>query len=330
MAISNYPIVRGDKCLMQNRCVNCVLVCPEKAIVTKDKSAFIDYDSCTRCGLCYQVCPTGAIDDPNAMDSMSRAIKLSGENRNIIFVCEKAGFTYNGDNKDAAILHISSISFRTLITIMSKGSPVTMIGCNECKETRHLEKLEEIFARNGYGWVFKISTLPPHEGMGDGCHLDEGLLRELFGSSSDRIPFPGTALVDIGERCTLCQRCARVCPTGALTIEKGDGKLSLVYKHNLCYGCPVCEKVCPERCITIDRRLRLDKVFTKEIKCERGIFYCKGCNKPIVTDAVLDKVRKRLAAHGQSADHLEYCPNCKLKWIGPNTENAAVTFMGRV
>ncbi|MBI5682660.1 MAG: 4Fe-4S binding protein [Deltaproteobacteria bacterium] len=326
--MDNYPAVKQDICIMENRCANCVLICPEKAIKAASKgnrkSAFINHESCTRCGLCYQVCPVNAIDDMDANSSMLKGIKLSEEGKKIIFICERTGFKYNGADKNLAIYtsHISSISFRGLTGILSNGSSVNLIGCNECKETGHLKKLAEFFARNGYERAFKISDNVDGNDNDRGYFFNEGLLGRLFNSSSDRLPFPGTAWIDIGERCTLCQNCSNVCPTGALALKRGKGqgargredeKIFLVYNHSLCKGCPVCEKACPERCIIIDRRLRLDKWFNAETKCEKGILLCRGCGMPMAADSVFMRVRQRLLSQGLNADHIEYCPDCKLK-----------------
>jgi len=317
--MDNYPVVKQDICIIENRCTNCVLVCPEKAIKAaskgKRKTAFINHELCTRCGLCYQVCPVNAIDDMGTNSSVSKGIKLSEEGKKITFICEKSGFEYNGDDKNLAIYisHISSIPFRGLTRVLSNGCSINLIGCNGCKETGYLKKLAEIFARNGYGWAFKISDNVEGNDNDRGYSFNEGLLRHLFNSSSDRLPIPGTAWIDIGKKCTLCQNCSKVCPTGALASEKNDGKLSLVYNHGLCKGCPVCEKTCPERCIIIDRRVRLDKWFDAETKCEKDIFCCRGCGIPMAADSVFMRVRQRLLSQGLNADHIEYCPDCKFK-----------------
>ena len=59
-------IVKSDKCLSVDRekCINCrkcirELGCP--ALIIRDDKVVIDDSLCTGCGLCSQICPTGAI-----------------------------------------------------------------------------------------------------------------------------------------------------------------------------------------------------------------------------------------------------------------------------
>jgi len=42
-------------------CGKCVRECPESAIIVKDNLAVIDYEKCTFCGICADVCITGCI-----------------------------------------------------------------------------------------------------------------------------------------------------------------------------------------------------------------------------------------------------------------------------
>ena len=60
------------------------------------------------------------------------------------------------------------------------------------------------------------------------------------------------------ENCTLCNRCVRVCPTWALSIEKID-KDSGTFSIDLgrCCYCQECEKVCPSDAIHLDDKVWL-------------------------------------------------------------------------
>ena len=52
-------------------CKKCEKTCPNEAITIKDNLAVIDYDKCTLCGLCTEVCPTGCLKKvffPNLSD----------------------------------------------------------------------------------------------------------------------------------------------------------------------------------------------------------------------------------------------------------------------
>ncbi|MBI5893523.1 MAG: 4Fe-4S dicluster domain-containing protein [Deltaproteobacteria bacterium] len=337
-----YPVVKQEYCVMDRRCVNCISICPERAITAVKreddplrKTAFIEPELCTRCGLCYQVCPTNAIEDVNAIDYRTKASEVAGKGMLIVFSCEhhpplnplpsregKIPSPLAGEGQgegQSAIISVpdlSIISWRDIFKIMATGSPVLMIGCDECRQTNHFKQIEEIFANSCYEGAFSFydsaEEIPlPADIANTDQILDENILEQIIFSYTDKIYFPGTAWVDIGDRCTLCQNCSNLCPTEALTIKKDNGKISLIYDHNLCKGCPVCEKACPERCIAIDRRLRLNKLAAIDVKCESSMVFCKMCNKPISTDAAFERIKNILYAHGQKTEQLEYCPDCK-------------------
>lgn len=45
------------------KCLDCLPVCPMGAIVLKDKTVVIEYETCVECGVCqrFEICPEGAI-----------------------------------------------------------------------------------------------------------------------------------------------------------------------------------------------------------------------------------------------------------------------------
>ena len=53
------PIVNNEKC---TKCYQCEIFCPAISIaVDFNAGALMDYDYCKGCGICAEVCPTGAI-----------------------------------------------------------------------------------------------------------------------------------------------------------------------------------------------------------------------------------------------------------------------------
>ena len=48
--------------LVYKGCGDCVKVCPDNAIAIVDKKARIDYNGCTCCGICNNVCRVGALE----------------------------------------------------------------------------------------------------------------------------------------------------------------------------------------------------------------------------------------------------------------------------
>lgn len=63
--LNPYPKIDRKKCRGES-CKTCKIICPQSAISDslKDKHALIfDYNKCTRCFCCSEVCPTGAIEN---------------------------------------------------------------------------------------------------------------------------------------------------------------------------------------------------------------------------------------------------------------------------
>ena len=57
---ANIPVWDECKC---KQCLLCAPFCPDSSIPVKDgKRADFDFDHCKGCGICWKVCPFGAID----------------------------------------------------------------------------------------------------------------------------------------------------------------------------------------------------------------------------------------------------------------------------
>lgn len=59
-------------------CGDCVTACPDEAIAISDKKALIDYDRCTCCGVCNNICRHGAltIKIPEMPASLADGVQL--------------------------------------------------------------------------------------------------------------------------------------------------------------------------------------------------------------------------------------------------------------
>ncbi len=54
----------------------------------------------------------------------------------------------------------------------------------------------------------------------------------------------------ISGECRGCGICAKYCPEGAITIQKGKKTID----YDLCKGCGICARVCPFKAIEMVRR----------------------------------------------------------------------------
>jgi ferredoxin len=75
-------------------------------------------------------------------------------------------------------------------------------------------------------------------------------------------PWYGTLAV--GEACTACGACARICPTGALrlNLDTGDApSYRLEFEPWACIGCGACRQACVPAAITVDEQPAFEAVF---------------------------------------------------------------------
>ncbi len=76
------------------------------------------------------------------------------------------------------------------------------------------------------------------------------LLQTLWQAREERQSSIGThpalplAQLRLDPGCTVCEACARVCPTGALQVSEGAKAWSLVFQSSRCVACEVCLEVC--------------------------------------------------------------------------------------
>ena len=77
-----------------------------------------------------------------------------------------------------------------------------------------------------------------------------------------RPPF-GFPVIDF-PRCTLCEECARACPTGAIqTGAAGPGQRTLSLSYAACIQCRACVEACPEKAVSGGRDVEV-AAFSRE------------------------------------------------------------------
>jgi len=117
------------------------------------------------------------------------------------------------------------------------------------------------------------------------------------------------------ERCSLCECCARDCPSGALQSHKDGDRLKLTFQSSQCTACPPeqgCESLCPEQAIT--RRDAGSAAPEERIELVDGqLIECSYCHATFGTVRKLERVASK--RRNQSPIQREYCPLCRRKHL---------------
>ncbi|MGC8912066.1 MAG: 4Fe-4S binding protein [Nitrososphaeria archaeon] len=109
----------------------------------------------------------------------------------------------------------------------------------------------------------ELEMLRKQETIGDYDGKRDELV-ELIISLSDKEMIPSSKLTPFGfiginkSDCSLCGKCANICPTKALTFHEGH----IYFDHSKCVGCSICESACDKKLVKCYQEIRtsfLDK-----------------------------------------------------------------------
>jgi MinD superfamily P-loop ATPase len=116
--------------------------------------------------------------------------------------------------------------------------------------------------------------------------------------------------------CSLCECCARDCPSGALRAQKDGERLTLSFQSSLCDACALgegCEATCPEDALT-RRDGGAEGGSTERIQLVDGeLVHCTYCNAAFGTVRKLDRVAQKKTRSAEIVRDL--CPLCRRKHL---------------
>ena len=91
----------------------------------------------------------------------------------------------------------------------------------------------------------------------------------------------GFASLSVSNACSACETCVRVCPTGALTINKNKEETAFNLKISIrdCIGCEICEHVCNCSAISVNHKPTFAQIFSDPvvILLVGGLVKCEQC-----------------------------------------------------
>jgi ferredoxin len=122
-------------------------------------------------------------------------------------------------------------------------------------------------------------------------------------------PSSATFTVELDEQaCSLCEVCARQCPTAALRIEKSADAIGLIFAPGLCNGCPQgdsCQQICPEKAIVVKESPEPPADAEPVLLLQGQMIQCAYCGERFAPLHKIEAIEKK----GQAKHDL--CPLCR-------------------
>jgi ferredoxin len=110
-----------------------------------------------------------------------------------------------------------------------------------------------------------------------------------------------------------------------LTVFQSDEEdaYRLLFQRDICDACHICEKSCPENCLKLERAPKGDNTdHGVKVIFEDEISRCSGCGAPLFPHAMVNRLKYKMLAAGQSALPFDLCIPCRIKRQFGREENA--------
>ena len=236
--------INQDLC---SRCSVCYSMCPFEAI-TRDKETFkveIDIQKCQVCGICYSACPVTAIemayyDYDNLLDYIGYARK-SVKGDTLVLMC-RGNSPSNCEIEDIlAEQRLNVQSFIPLRLPCAGRVPTDFVFkvLNSGVKNIVSVQCEDAFCRMKEGTKINTRRFLLSKNVLEQLGFDENVLKV--------VKFSRKAIWD-NEKCVGCDKCVFICPYDAIKAESISSPTVNLEK---CVGCGACQLVCPNHAIQV-------------------------------------------------------------------------------
>ncbi len=332
------PVIDGDRCvhalLATASCTGCGRACPEGAITFGSDEIILDSARCDGCGLCVPACPQQAISGAEKPAPIGKT--------DLFAACQRvAAHGAPGVMRCLHAIGVEDLMAAWLKGVrrmrLSRGA------CEKCAcgsrprledavrdanailASRDLECIRLSLLDPG-DWRAERENARRREGVDGGrrrflgFHLRKAVEDVVLGAAETEttqglpalasLPATATALfpcvpVIDERRCTACDACIRVCPTGALALVEESGHPAYALLPSRCNGCAMCIDVCEDEAIGIDR-MRTARAVTLPLRPCR----CRACGasyhaSPAEPETALCRICRKTQRHRQLYQVLE-------------------------
>lgn len=343
------PVVDAGRCAAGDGCRICATVCPRGALAPGPEGAIaVEPARCTGCGACVGACPRLALELPRAapaeIEAQLDALLDGRDAPGIAFVCERAA---DADTGRTGWLPIpvpcaGAVAPGWLLQALARGAVAVAVrpcGRADCRFGRpevvadrlaycrallaalgHPADRAQVLADGGPGSpppdARPLVATPATRGapLGDPAATAEAVLRLAHGRPDAVVAHPQSplGLVNLAPGCTSCGACARVCPTGALDLERDGEGVAPTFEAARCVGCAACAPACPERVVEVTRATAVGPLAAGRRPLHRSVeARCATCGGPIAPRAMLDRLLALLGDDPAAAIIARHCPACR-------------------
>jgi ferredoxin len=325
---SSHPVYIREACGDLYRvCDICQRSCPYGAIEidrAEKRAVIVDDAKCTDCGLCAAACPMGAIQMPNYPDASFANVGIVKGDK--VVSCR----LHEGESLKLPC--VGELSPVDLLAMRAGGSVTVHCPDPGCKLAGNLSALKELLGELDEvygGFAFSQGGGPSRPQARDGAPAVRAAAPSyrrpvIIAALADEASAPllGVRDLSVDDTCTLCENCAKWCPTNALTIAREGDRTLLRFDPSSCVGCDVCVNVCPEfrdqggsRVRAISARPHSGALERRTLAEDHNV-YCRDCGAFVGTRRTLDKVKRTMEERGLPVDDewLERCPKHRFEY----------------
>ncbi|MCW4017635.1 MAG: hydrogenase iron-sulfur subunit [Candidatus Bathyarchaeota archaeon] len=236
--------INQDLC---SRCSVCYSICPFEAITREEESGKVEIDNqkCQVCGICYSACPVTAIemayyDYDNLNEYFNNELK--NVNADTLVVMCRGNSPSSGEISD--ILEEQGLNVTNYIPLRVPCAgriPTDFIFnvLNSGVKNIVSVQCEDAFCRMKEGTKIETRRLL----------LSKAVLKQLgYDENAVRVVKFSRKAVYVTEECVGCDKCVFICPYDAITAQPFATPSIDVDK---CTGCGACQLVCPHDAIQV-------------------------------------------------------------------------------
>ena len=331
------PTVDASACHAADGCRVCVTNCPFDALSWVRGSIEHDINACVVCGICVTSCPAGAIENPTSTragieSEIRAAIEHAGGPIGIRFRCRGATVPAEQGWYQVELPCTGMLTPGWVLAPIAMGAnSVDVIACSSAGcQLRNGDRTTAMLAdavaiADRFGLSLDPTTEPPLVRSDQRDLLGKGASSTLI----DLLAPPGEQIAmkldvtDVGsvsidpETCTACERCARVCPAGALLSAQSENGIEITFDPSLCTACDSCLDVCPEiehRAIEVNRGFDLaERAGGRRQIRQEPTAMCEICGGPVAPAAMLARIEAMLGEDAAATMTMisRRCLNCR-------------------